>query len=314
VEFVVQRTHPEDRAAVQQTISRASVDGQDFEHEYRLLMPDGSVKYIHALACAVKDASGSIEFVGAVTDVTTAMETERKLRRSDAYLAESERLRRTRSWAWDVRRREWAYRSPGMYGLFGFDPEQGEVPLQAFRDRIHPEDRLPNVEAAARAIREKADFEVDFRIVLPDGSIEHIHSVGHPVVGSDGDVIELVGTHVDVTEQYAAKAALQKAFDEIRKSEDRLRLVIDTIPTLVWRARADGVPDFLNQPALDYTRLSLARPKPAGLALFILTTKRACCRSGAPYGSPVCQVSLRLGSGASMANIAGFCSSRAVAR
>jgi len=257
VEFIIQRTHPEDRAAVQQTISRASVDGKDFDHEYRLLMPDGSAKYVHAVARAVRDASGNIEFVGAVTDVTTAMETERKLRRSDAYLAESERLRRTSSWAWDVRRREWAYRSPGMYGLFGFDPEQGEVPLQAFRDRIHPEDSRPNVEAAARAVREKADFEVDFRIVLPNGSIKHIHSVGHPVVGSDGDVIELIGTHVDVTEQHAAKEALQKAFDEIKKSEDRLRLVIDTIPTLVWRARADGVPDFLNQPALDYTGISL---------------------------------------------------------
>jgi PAS domain S-box-containing protein len=257
VEFIVQRTHPQDRAAVQQTISRAVVDGQDFEHEYRLLMPDGSVKYVHALARAAKGASGSIEFVGAVTDVTVAKETERKLRRSDAYLAESERLRRTSSWAWDVRRRGWAYRSPGMYGLFGFDPEQDDVPLQSFRDRVHPEDRHSNVEAAARAIREKADFEIDFRIVLPDGSIKHIHSVGHPVVGSDGDVIELIGTHVDVTEQYAAKEALQKAFDEIKKSEDRLRLVIDTIPTLVWRARPDGVPDFLNQPALDYTGLSL---------------------------------------------------------
>jgi PAS domain S-box-containing protein len=144
-----------------------------------------------------------------------------------------------------------------MYDLFGFDPAQGDVPVQAFRDRIHPEDRRSNVEAAARAIREKTDFEVDFRIILPDGSIKHIHSVGHTVLGSDGDVVELIGTHVDVTEQYAAKEALQKAFDEIKKSEDRLRLVIDTIPTLVWRARADGVPDFLNQPALDYTGLSL---------------------------------------------------------
>src|SRR5882724_8548849 len=257
VEFIVQRTQPEDRAAVQQTINRASVDGKDFDHEYRLLMPDGSAKYVHAVARAVRDASGNIEFVGAVTDVTTALETERKLRRSEAYLAESERLRRTSSWAWDVRRREWAYRSPGMYSLFGFDPEQGEVPLQAFRDRIHPEDRRPNVEAAARAIREKADFEVDFRIVFSDGSIKHIHSVGHPVVGSDGDVIELVGTHVDVTEQRAANEALQKAFDEIKKSEDRLRLVIDTIPTLVWRAGPDGRPEFFNQPTLDYTGLSL---------------------------------------------------------
>jgi PAS domain S-box-containing protein len=92
--------------------------------------------------------------------------------------------------------------------------------------------------------------------VLPDGWIKHIHSVGHPVVDSDGNTIELIGTHLDVTEQYLAKEALQKAFDEIKKSEDRLRLVIDTIPTLVWRARPDGVPDFLNQPALDYTGLS----------------------------------------------------------
>src|SRR6201988_2770775 len=256
VEFIVQRTHPEDRVAVQQTVGRAAVDGQDFEHEYRLLMPDGSVKYVHAVARAVRDASGSIEFVGAVTDVTVARETERKLRRSDAYLAESERLRRTSSWAWDVRRREWAYRSPGMYGLFGFDSEPGDVPLQAFRDRIHPEDRCSNVEAAARAIQEKADFEVDFRIILPDGSTKHIHSVGHTVLGSEGDVVELIGTHVDVTEQFAAREALQKAFDEIKTSEDRFRLVVATIPTLVWRAGADGVPDFLNKPALDYTGLS----------------------------------------------------------
>jgi PAS domain S-box-containing protein len=191
-----------------------------------------------------------------VTDVTSAKETERQLRRSEAYLAESQRLGHASSWAWDVRRREFVYRSAAMYDIFGFDRQEGATPLQAFRDRIVPEDRHRNIEAASRAIREKVDFEVDFRIELPDGSIRRVHSVGHPVVGSDGEVIELIGTHLDVTEQYAAKEQLQEAYDEIKKSEDRLRLVIDTIPTLVWRARPDGVPDFLNQPALDYTGLS----------------------------------------------------------
>src|ERR1700682_2509357 len=193
-------------------------------------------------------------------DLQVAIEDQKRieaaLRRSEAYLAESQHLSHTSSWAWDVRRREWAYRSAEVYHLFGFDPEKGAVPLQAFRNRILPEDRRRNVEAASEAIREKADFEVDFRIVLPDGSTKRIHSVGHPVVSSDGDVIEVIGTHVDVTEQYAAKETLQKAFDEIKKSEDRLRLVIDTIPTLVWRAGPDGNPDFLSQPALDYTGLS----------------------------------------------------------
>jgi PAS domain S-box-containing protein len=256
-ELCLQRTHPEDRAAVQETIDQASREGKSFEHQYRLLMPDGSIKHVHAMAHATRDESGSLEFVGAMTDVTAAKETERKLRRSEAYLAETQHLSRTSSWAWDVRGREFAYRSAEVYRLFGLDAESDEVPRQPFHDRIVLEDRSRVIDVARRAIRDKLEFEVDYRICLPDGSIRRVHSVGHPVVNGEGDVIELVGTHVDVTEQYEAQEKLQKAFDEIKKSEDRLRLVIDTIPTLVWRAGPDGSPDFLNQPALDYTGLSL---------------------------------------------------------
>jgi PAS domain S-box-containing protein len=257
LELIVQRVHPDDRVAVQRTIDDASRDGRNFDHEYRVLLPDGSVKYVHAVARAAKDVSGNVEFVGAVTDVTVAKETERKLRRSEAYLAESQRLSHTSSWAWDVRNRKFVYRSAEIFNLFGFDAEKGAVPWQTLRDRIVPEDAARNIEAASRAIREKVNFEVDFRVALPDGSVKHIHSVGHPVLNSGGEVVELIGTHLDVTEQYEAREKLQKAFDEIKKSEDRLRLVIDTIPTLVWRAGPEGIPDFLNQPALDYTGISL---------------------------------------------------------
>src|SRR5260221_3329595 len=130
LEVIFQRTHPEDRAAVQNTFRQASSDGKDFDHEYRLLMPDGSVKYVHAVAHAVRDASGSIEFVGAVTDVTLARETERKTGRSEAYLAETQRLSRTSSWAWNARRGEFVYRSPETYALLGLDPEKDGVSPQ----------------------------------------------------------------------------------------------------------------------------------------------------------------------------------------
>jgi PAS domain S-box-containing protein len=258
-ELCLQRTHPEDRVAMQETIDQASREGKSFEHQYRLLMPDGSIKYVHAMAHATRDESGSVEFIGAITDVTATREAERKLRRSEAYLAETQHLSHTSSWAWDLRSREFVYRSAEVYRLFGLDAEGDEVPRQPFHDRVDPEDRPRVIDVAQRAIRDKLDFEVDYRIRLPDGSIRRVHSVGHPVLNGGGDVVELIGTHVDVTEQYDAKEKLQRAFDEIKKSEDRLRLVIDTIPTLVWRAGPDGSPDFLNQPALDYTGLSLGQ-------------------------------------------------------
>jgi PAS domain S-box-containing protein len=257
IELIVQRTHPEDRPSVQETIDRASREGRDFDHEHRFVMPDGSVKYVHVVARAQRDTSGNVEFVGAVMDVTGVRKTERKLRRSEAYLAESQRLSRTSSWAWDAGRQEFVYRSPEVYRLFGLDPNEDIGTNQPFYDRILSEDRERVIEMAQEAVREKADLEVDFRIALPDGSIRYVHSVGHPFVGEDGEVVQLVGTHIDVTEQHLANQRLQKAFDEIKKSEDRLRLVVDTIPALVWRASPDGIPDFLNQPALDYTGLAL---------------------------------------------------------
>src|SRR5882757_657606 len=257
LELIFQRVHPEDRAAVQKTVEQASSDGKEFDHEYRLLMPDGSVKYIHAVAHAARCASGSIEFLGAVTDVTVAKDAERKLRRSETYLAETQRLSHTSSWAFDVRRQEFVYRSAEVYHLFGFDPEKDAPSVESFQNRIFAEDRRRIFKLVPQAIRDKEHFQVDFRIALPDGSTKRVYSVGHPVVSGAGEVIEVIGTHVDVTEQYAAKERLQRAFDEIKKSEDRLRLVIDTIPTLVCRAGPEGVLDFLNQPALDYTGLAL---------------------------------------------------------
>jgi PAS domain S-box-containing protein len=256
VELCIQRTHPEDRLALQGTIDRASVEGRDYEHQYRLLMPDGSEKHVHVMAHAAKDEFGGVEFIGAITDVTAAKETERRLRLSETYLAETQHLSHTSSWAWDQRRKEYVYLSDELYNLFGVERGSESVLVQTYRDRMLPEDRPRVVEAARRAIRNKTDFDINFRIGLPDGTRKHVHSVGHPVLGSEGDLIQLVGTNMDVTAQYEANERLKKAFDEIKKSQDHLQLVIDAIPTLVWRAQPDGVPDFLNQPALDYTGLS----------------------------------------------------------
>ncbi len=80
VELILQRVHPEDVALVKQTIERATQDGKNFEHEYRLLMPDGSLKHVHVVAHVVGEESGTLEFVGAVMDVTERKQAEQKFR------------------------------------------------------------------------------------------------------------------------------------------------------------------------------------------------------------------------------------------
>jgi PAS domain S-box-containing protein len=92
VEVVLQRVHPEDAALVKQTIERASQDGKDFDHEYRLVMPDSSVKYVHVVAHALSDESGSIEFVGAVMDVSERKRAEEALHQAQADLAHVSRV------------------------------------------------------------------------------------------------------------------------------------------------------------------------------------------------------------------------------
>ncbi len=244
-QLVLDRVHPEDRASVQETMDRAyraedrAFRGQDFEHEYRLLMPDGSVKHIHALARATRTASGDTEFVGAATDITAAKQVEQQLRRSEAYLADAQRLSHTGTWSWDCNHRRFAYRSAEVSRLFGFAPEE-RVTLEAIRSRIHPDDLALQQEVQRRAIEQKTgNFEYDFRIRLPDGAIRHIHAIAHAVVGSDGTTVELIGTHMDVTEQHAARERLESTLAALRESEQRFRDYAETASDWLWETGPD---------------------------------------------------------------------------
>src|SRR5258705_7248179 len=206
VELILQRVHPEDLASVKQIIEHASQDGKDFEHEFRLVTADGRVKDVNVVAHALNAESDGIEFVGAVMDVSDRKRAEEALRRSEGYLAEAQRLTGTGSWAWNVASRRSVYWSQENYRLFGFDLEGGIPSDEAFYQRVHPEDR----DRVRRNVfvenpNEGSHFDVDFRIVLPGGAIKYVRTTGHPVRNSSGDLLEYVGTSIDVTERKRAE-------------------------------------------------------------------------------------------------------------
>jgi PAS domain S-box-containing protein len=132
-------------------------------------------------------------------------QAEEALRRSEAYLAEAQRLTHTGSWAVDLVTREMRHSSEEHSRLYGFDPERDIPSFEEFVQRIHPEDRAGALQAFERASRVGKDFDAHFRIILPDGTTKFVYGTGHPVFNPSGDVGEFVGIVMDVTERRRAE-------------------------------------------------------------------------------------------------------------
>src|SRR6266550_2843577 len=195
-------------------------------------------------------------------DITERKKAERKLERSEANLLESQRLVHMCSWAYDPSSGMVMF-SPEVKRIYDIESDQDIWAADFLLERVHPEDRPVVEEIFRRAQLGKTDYDASYRIVLPDGSIKHIFSVGHPVLNQSGELAEFVGTSMDVTEQWKARTELEKALEEIkqrteaaRQSERELRDVVNTVPAHVWRSSPGGHVDFVNDRWLQFTGLS----------------------------------------------------------
>src|SRR6266851_1137560 len=139
--------------------------------------------------------------------ISRMQQLTQELRRREAYLAEAQRLTHTGSWAWRVTGRDALHLSEEWYRIYGFDPEEGIPAWEERLQRIHPEDRAKWQGAIERAIGEKSDYEVEFRILLPDGTVKYIHTVGHSVLNASGDLVQFVGSSMDISGSKRAEEA-----------------------------------------------------------------------------------------------------------
>jgi PAS domain S-box-containing protein len=155
--------------------------------------------------------SGITQSVVTIYDITERQSTEEKLRRTQANLAESQRLTHIGSWSWKTDQRENVYWSDEHYRIFGMDPRVGNLGLEESLARFHPEDIAPFRELVRKSVATKTGYETTARIVLPDGSIRNIRGIGNPVLDVDGNVVEFIGTTTDITEQKRAEKELKLA-------------------------------------------------------------------------------------------------------
>jgi PAS domain-containing protein len=192
--FYFKRMHPKDRPEVEQAYAAALLRKTDFKADFRIVRPDGTIINTRSIGHPILDERGDVaEFVGASIDVTEHHRAEQALRRSEAYLAEAQRLAKTGSWAYNPAAERAIYWSDEMLRIFGLDPQRSNPPdREEFLRLVHPEDRDRFNERIDKAFREKADFVLDYRIVLTDGTVKHIHGIGHPVLDETGNIVEYV--------------------------------------------------------------------------------------------------------------------------
>ncbi|HZW81710.1 MAG TPA: PAS domain-containing protein [Candidatus Deferrimicrobiaceae bacterium] len=212
----MQRIHPEDHEKFRTAGDKTFLQKVHCDVEFRIVRPDGTVRNIHAIGHPVLNANGElVQVVGTMVDITEPKRTEESLRRSESYLAQAQRLAHIGSWAWDIPRREALYISDEWYRIYGFDPKDGMPGWEQRLQLVHPEDRVRFQATIDRAIAEKSDYDVEFRILRPHSPGRYIHSVGHPVLGSSRELLQFVGVSMDVTERKQAEEEHERLRQEL---------------------------------------------------------------------------------------------------
>ena len=246
LDMLAQLVHPQDRAFFQQVIDRATRTGSDFEHEYRLLLADGRVKHVHAVAHAFQDASGNREFIGAVSDITERKTAEEKIRRNEREL------------------RTLVDAIPAFVGTAlpdgsvdfishswldytGLSREQGMG--WGWGSAIHPEDfdRVVANWRASLAAGAPGEHEVRFR--RTDGSYHWFLNRYLPLRDDGGNVIKWYATLTNID-------ALKQTEYALQTREQELVGIIETIPSMLWSTSPTGEVTHVSQRVLEYTGLS----------------------------------------------------------
>jgi PAS domain S-box-containing protein len=208
--------HEEDRPAGRgRFTSLLSGERNTYESVTRFRHKSGAPVWVNSFVSTIPGSGESPPlYFSTAIDITARQKAESELRRAATYLAEAEKISRTGCWSRKIATSE-VFWSPEECKIFGLDPATTPPTHQLFLSLIHPEDRATWEEAAARAVREKTPYDASYRAVLRDGTIKHIHTVGHPVLDDAGEVIELIGVSTDETERVRAQAAMEMAQAEL---------------------------------------------------------------------------------------------------
>jgi PAS domain S-box-containing protein len=251
------RLHPEDRERTQRAIEQSITDKSQYDIEYRTVSDTREEKWIRAIGRGFyNDAGNPIRFDGVTLDITAVKRNEKALRESRERLQASLDAAEAGTFRWDLQTGglDW---DGNLDALFGLSPGQTVRSLENFISMVHPEERAGVAERCRHCAEEGTDFEMQFRVIWPDGSIHWLHDKGRAFFDENGKPLYMTGACVEITTQKHIEAAF-------RESSERFRTMADNISQLAWMAEPDGHISWFNRRWFEYTGTTLDTMQGAG--------------------------------------------------
>ncbi|WP_416671231.1 PAS domain-containing sensor histidine kinase [Egbenema bharatensis] len=260
------RVHPDDRERTEQSAQQAIETGTEYQAEYRVICPDGSIRWLMGKGRGIYNADGQpFRMIGIGMDISDRKATEIALRRSEEQHRLTLELTHIGCWVWELATDEVKWNG-NHFRLLGYVPDEAEVHYQMWRDRVHPED-IDRVEALqSHALQTRTDYTAEYRVIHPDGSLHWMMSRGRGVYDASGKAHQIVGVIIDISDRKQAEIAVRQLNQELesrveertaqlervnqqlqakiaehecteaalRQSEERLRLALEAAHMGVW--------------------------------------------------------------------------------
>lgn len=208
---------PEDRHRTYAALRRALASGADLDVEYRIRIPDGSIRWISARGrCEYGAAGRPVRMMGVVLDITDRKRTEEEINRREVRLAEAQRIAHLGSFEWDIKRNV-VHRSEELCRILGLSHRSVfQADPVAHLERVHPEDHSNVKSTIEQAMQQRKPFDLEYRIVRTDGAVRHLRGQGRWVLDEAGEPVKLMGICHDITER-------KQAVEQLRRSEERFQ-------------------------------------------------------------------------------------------
>jgi len=246
--------HPDDREATRKVWSDCLRTASPGETTFRVRGAEGNYRWFLSRAEPLRKDDGILlGWIGVNLDVEERKQAEVELRRSKAYLADAARLSRTGFVGMETRTQR-IFWSEEAARIYGYPPDTQPTP-ELILQRSHPDDLGLVANALKRAAQDGSVFDYEHRLLMPDGSIRHLHDLAHRVSDGAGND-EVIGAIVDITERKVAEEEQRQLTKALRKSEMELRQTLDFAPQLICVFGPHFEPLYANRTCLEYVGLS----------------------------------------------------------